>query len=88
MVAPNGILSFCLWLTAATSASAAQIAHVRRAEFPSLIDATIDDIRVALETGLFSSVDLVTVCYGANANANAKKGLLTDAGIFGTNRRS
>jgi hypothetical protein len=29
--------------------------------FPSLIDATIDDIKAALESKLFTSVDLVNV---------------------------
>ena len=29
--------------------------------FPSLINATIDEIRAGLDTGVFSSVDLVTV---------------------------
>ena len=30
--------------------------------FPTLIDVTTEDLAYGLETGLFTSVDLVTVC--------------------------
>jgi len=36
-------------------------ARIASAQFPSLLDATIDDIRRGLEAGAFTSVDLVAV---------------------------
>jgi hypothetical protein len=35
--------------------------RIALAQFPSLLDATIDDIRRGLEAGAFTSVDLVAV---------------------------
>ncbi|KAK1753783.1 amidase [Echria macrotheca] len=68
MVASFGIV---LWLVA-------QVWVIQTAGFPSLIDATIEEIKDGLECGLFSSVDLVTAYLGRIAEVNADLKAVTE----------
>lgn len=40
---------------------------VKGQQFPKLIDATLEELQVGLESGLFTSVDLVNVCSSSHA---------------------
>lgn len=62
-----------------------ETAPAAAARFPSLIDATIDDLNEGLGSGLFTSVDLVQVRTTMDGwYSELQERLLSRAGIFGT----
>ncbi|KAK5655081.1 hypothetical protein OQA88_5980 [Cercophora sp. LCS_1] len=65
MVSPSRFLRSWIWIATGIQAlSVLRSSDVSAAAFPSLINATIDDIRAGLEGGMFSSVDLVAAYLG------------------------
>ena len=61
MVAIWRFVGIVVWTVTWTSLAQTVGGEPPPARFPSLINATIDDIRMGLEGGLFTSVDLVNV---------------------------